>query len=873
MNRIASQAPIHIPTSPFVRLVDLCVRHAWWTIVLALALAIGAAIYAAKHFAIHTDVRDLISPNLPWSQRSQQYQNEFPQRDIIVVLDGPTAEGVEQAATEFADALTARTDRFRVVSHPGSGSFFEQNGLLFLSIDEVKRIADGLSRADALLGTLASDPSLRGALDALSLVLLGVERGEIKLDDAARPMIAAADTAEAVLAGRPASFSWRALASGSTTNPEDLQRFLQVQPVLDFTALQPGHAATEAIAQIASQLDLAGQYQVRVRQTGIIPINDDEFGTIKQNAELNVAMTLLAVLIILWLALHSFRIILAAVVSLFVGLAISSAVGLFLVGALNLISVAFFVLFIGLGVDFGIQFSVRYRAERHDHSDLHAALHSAALKAGGPLALAAIATAVGFASFLPTSYRGLSELGEIAGAGMIIAFLTSITLLPALLAVLNPPGEPHPVGFKVLAPLDHFTERHRVPIIATTLVVVVLASPLLFFLRFDFNPLHLRSADVESVETYIELGNDPQTGANAIDMLAPDLAAADQIAQRIAKLPQVAQARTLSNLVPSDQEEKLKLIHDAAAAIDESLNPTELEKAPTDQENIDALTMTAETLAKVAGKEQGPGPDAARRLSRLLSQLAEADPAIRERLQAVLVEPLHFSLDQLRSELKAQPVSIESIPPDLRREWITPDGRARLEVLPKGDPEDTQTLQNFVRAVLAVEPNAVGPAVVLYEAGRTVVRAFILSGVYALSAIFVLLLSTLRRIGDVLLTLVPLLVAGLVTMELCVAFDLALNFANILALPLLLGVGVAFKIYYIVAWRSGKTHLLQSSLTRAVLFSGMTTATAFGSLWMSSHPGTSSMGKLMALSLLCTMAAAVLFQPVLMGPPRMKAQA
>jgi len=156
----------------------------------------------------------------------------------------------------------------------------------------------------------------------------------------------------------------------------------------------------------------------------------------------------------------------------------------------------------------------------------------------------------------------------------------------------------------------------------------------------------------------------------------------------------------------------------------------------------------------------------------------------------------------------------------------------------------------------------------LFEAGNTVVSAFITAGFFALAAIAILLLITLRRIADVLLTLVPLLVAGVVTLEMCVILDLPLNFANIIALPLLLGVGVAFKIYYIMAWRAGKTALLQSSLTRAVVFSAMTTATAFGSLWLSSHPGTSSMGKLMALALVCTMAAAVLFQPALMGPPR-----
>jgi len=215
-----------MPTASIIRLVELCVRRPWWTIVLALALAVAAGAYAARHFAIHTDIRELISPDLAWAQRAQQYMNEFPQRDILVVLDAPTPEMAEQAATKLADALAAEPDRFRAVSHPGSGSFFEQNGLLFLSTDEVRRITDGLIQADALLGTLASDPNLRGALDALSLVLIGVERGEIKLDDARKPMTMAADTAEAALAGRPAAFSWRALASGEPSDSRDLRRFL-----------------------------------------------------------------------------------------------------------------------------------------------------------------------------------------------------------------------------------------------------------------------------------------------------------------------------------------------------------------------------------------------------------------------------------------------------------------------------------------------------------------------------------------------------------------------------------------------------------------------------------------------------------------------
>jgi hypothetical protein len=855
-------------TSPIVRIVALSARRPWWTIALVVALAVCSGIYAARHFTIKTDVNELISKDEPWAQRALEYMKHFPQWGIIVVVDAPSPEATEQATAKLVEGLRQRPAQFHAVSQPGGGSFFARNGLLFLPTAEVAKATDGISRAEPLIGTMASDPSLRGVLDALWLALLGVQRGDLKLDDMTRIFDTAADTADDVLAGRPASFSWRVLASGKPGTPPDARRFVLVEPVLDFRALQPGRAATEAIAQIAADLGLARDYQARVRQTGRIPMEDDEFGTIKQHAELNATLTLLAVLIILWLALRSFRIILAVAASLFAGLAISAATGLLVVGAFNVISVAFFVLFVGLGVDFGIQFSVRYRAERHDCPGLEAALVSSARKAGGPLALAAIATAVGFASFLPTAYRGLSELGQIAGMGMLIAFATSITLLPALLAILNPPAEPHPMGFAWLAPADRFLERHRVAVVAITVVVVLAASPLLFFLPFDFNPLHLRSAKVDSVAAYLELAKDPRAGASAIDILAPNLAAADATAQRLAGLPQVAQATTISNLVPTDQDAKIKLINAADAAIESSLNPEKVDPHPTDQETSEALASMAARLTTMAADAHGPGADGARHLAGLFTRLAQGEPAARARFEGAIVDPLRYSLDQLRGELKPEPVTVATIPPDLANEWLTPDGRARIQALPSGDPNNTETLRNFVNAVTAVEPNTTGAAVLLYEAGNTVVHAFIQSGIFALSAIALLLWVTLRRIGDVLLTLVPLLVAGVVTLELCVVLDLPLNFANIIALPLLLGVGVAFKVYYIMAWRTGKTALLQSSLTRAVVFSAMTTATAFGSLWLSSHPGTSSMGKLMALALVCTMAAAVLFQPALMGPPR-----
>jgi uncharacterized protein len=854
--------------STIVRIVDFCTRHAWLVILVGATLAVLSAGYAAKHFVITTDVDRLISDDVPWTRRQSAFDSEFPQWGILAVVEAPTPELVSQATTRLAEALSRRADVIGAIRQPGGGSFFERDGLLFQSPDQLARTTKSLTDAKPILETLAADPSLRGELDALSLGVIGVQRGELKLDDLTRPLTMVADTLDDVLAGRPASFSFRELASDAPASPRDLRGIIEIKPKLNFGALKPGFAATEAIKQAARDLNLAEHYQARVRLTGRVPIDDDQFGTLKQGAALNATASICAVLVILWLALRSPRIILAVVLSLVVGLAATAALGLLMVGAFNLISVAFAALFIGIGLDFGIQFSVRYRSERHDHEDILTALESAAQKVGSPLALAAAATLIGFFSFLPTDYRGLAELGQIAGCGMLIAFAMSITLLPALLRVLHPPGESHSMGFTFLAPIDHFMERHRIPIVVTTLVVVVALSPLLYFVRFDFNPLNLHDSKVESVATFLDLRRDPETGANSVEISAPSLDAANAMAKRLASLPEVRRTTTLSSFVPDDQDEKLHRIQQTANAVDATLNPQDSDPPPTDKDNVDDLTATADSFRKIAGDRQGPGAAAARRAADLFSRLANAAPSMRAKAAAVFVPPLQILLDGLREALKAEKITIGNLPAAVKSAWLAEDGHARVQLLPKGDPNDDSVLSSFATAVLKIEPSATGAAVSFVESGRTVVRAFVEAGICALAAIALLLWVTLRRLGDVLLTLVPLLLAGVVTMELSVILGLTLNFANIIALPLLLGVGVAFKIYYIMAWRAGKTALLQSTLTRAVVFSAMTTATAFGSLWLSNDPGTSSMGKLMALSLVSTLAAAVLFQPLLMGPPR-----
>ncbi len=299
---------------------------------------------------------------------------------------------------------------------------------------------------------------------------------------------------------------------------------------------------------------------------------------------------------------------------------------------------------------------------------------------------------------------------------------------------------------------------------------------------------------------------DPNTGANAINVMTNSEDGAKKIEARLEQLPEVLRVMSLDSFVPDDQPAKLKLIAQGAKVLNPALNPDSIDAAPSDAENVEALKGSAESLRRAAGDGRGPGAVASRRLADALSKLADSNEATRNKVQAIFVMPLKVVLDQLKNSLQAQPVSLKTLPAGLVSSWKTKDGLERVEALPRGDPNDNDTLRKFAGAVLAAEPNAIGGPVSILKSGDTVVKAFIHAGIWALGVISILLWLALRRITDVLLTLVPLLVAGTVTLEICVLIGLPLNFANIVALPLLLGVGVAFKIYYVTAWRAGRTN-------------------------------------------------------------------
>jgi uncharacterized protein len=855
-------------SSLIARLVSVCIHRP--SFVVALAVVLGAAMihYVVGNFAMTTDTSALLSPKLAWRVQETAFDTAFPSdnSNIVVVVDGQTPELSEEAAARLTKRLSAQTNLFHAVQRPDAGPFWAHNRLLFASIDDVKTVTAQLVKAQPFLGPMASDPSIRGLSDTLSLALQGVNSGHALLQDLRTPIRTLADALQDLAADKPSFFSWSALIAERKPDKSELRHIILIDPALDFTQLEPGKLPIDAIRAAAKSLQLDNAHGVRVRLTGSVPLQDDEFATLAQRAGLIAALASGAIILMLWLAVRSVGLIASILATTILGLVTATALGLAVFHRFNVISAAFIPLFVGLGIDLGIQFSVRYRAERGTGSNVGTALIATGRGMGRSLTLAATAIAAGFLAFAPTAYYGVSQLGVIAGLGMFIALTLNLTLLPALIALTDPPGAPDRQTDLGLAAIDNYVLGHRRLVLGMGVIAAAISAMLVPLLHFDFNPIHLRSAKVESVATLDDLMRDPDQSPNTLEVVRPDLTAADQLAAKFRAHPEVSSARTLSSFIPAGQPEKIALIADAADLLNLTLNPLVVAAPPSDAQVADSLNRAAENLRRASTSDASLRADA-HRLADQLSGLAQARPSVRVKAAEMLIPGFVTMLDQIRNLLQPQPISVATLPPPLAREWQTPDGRARISIAPKGDSNDVAVLDRFIAVGIKIAPDVTGTAIVIQASGRAVVGAFIEAGALSFVAITGLLLVALRRVRDVAITMAPIVLTGLLTMGTCVLIRQPLNFANIIALPLLFGIGVAFHIYFVMSWRAGNSHLLTSSLARGVFFSALATATGFGSLLASSHPGTASMGLLLMISLVWTLVSALLFQPALMGPP------
>ncbi len=838
-------------------------RHALALVVPIVAAAAVIGVLTARHIGIDTDTEKLFSPTLAWRRAEAEMDRAFPQNTnlLALIVNGATPDQAEDAAAVLARRLAAEPDLFQDVRQPDGGPFFQKNGLLFLSRADVQSFADTIIAAQPMLGTLAADPSPRGVFDALDLLAQGPLNGAISVDELTRPFRAVARAVDAAVDGRYQPLSWQQLLSDRKPLAREMRRVVLARPALNYGVIEPARRAIEAAHAAAQAEGFVPERGVRVRATGPAALSDDQLAALKEGAGIAAAAALGLLVFWLILALRSLRTAAAILITLAIGLVACVGFAVGVVGPFNPISVAFAPLFIGIAIDFGIQFSVRYAAERELSPGVADAFQKTAAGVGLPLVVAGAATAAGFLALFPTEYRGMSDLGLIAGAGMLIALALNLTLLPALLTLFRSRGFKEAGGLASAAPLDRFLIRHRGRVMAVAGVAAALSAVALTGLRFDFDPINLENPKSESVQTLFDLMRDPDTSPYSLDLLTGSADSAADLARRGAALPEVSQAIWIGSFVPEDQRAKLDILADARDLLGPTLSPVSVKPDPSPQEVLDAAARCATDVGKLAARADPASAELSAALGRALAR----GPAIVPMLAANLSQGVTRRLEDMRLTLQAAPVSLDTIPPELKRDWVAADGRHRIEIFPKGDARDPNVLRRFVTAVRAIAPDASGMPIGIQESARTVIRAFAVAGCIATAAITLLLAVVLRRMRDIAAVLGPLLLAGLLTLATTVPAGIPLNFANIVTLPLLLGIGVAFDIYFVLRWRAGEPGLLRSPTARAVVFSAVTTGTAFGSLALSKSPGMADMGKLLSLGLFYTLICTLFVLPALLG--------
>jgi uncharacterized protein len=846
-------------------LVDRCRRHALLVVLAGAGLAVFAGLYAAGHLGIDTNTDDMFAKSLPWRRAALTFKAEFPQfTDLLVaVIDAREPEEAEATAAGLAKALAADHADFHSVTRPDTSQFLRQEGLLFLDLKDLEALLERTIDAEPFLGQLAADPSARGLFAALSLLGKGVVEGQVDLTPYRTSMQAFHEALNETLAGRPQPLSWRRLIGGKTAQLGGPYKFVLAQPVLDLGALEPGGKATRAVRAAAAKLEFVKSGDARVRVTGNVALADEEFASVAEGALTGLIASIVLISLWLFLAVRSWRLIVPILSTLGLGLMLTLLFAAVAVGTLNLVSVGFGILFVGIAVDFAIQFCVRYRAMRHAHQDPAAAMAETGRRVGGQILVAAAATAAGFLAFVPTEFRGVAELGLIAGVGMVIAFVCTMTFLPAMIGLCRPRGEAEEIGFRWAVPLDVSLRRGRRRVLIAFAGLAVLGAVLLPRVSFDSDPLDTKNPNTEAMRTLRDLMDSPLTNPFTIDILAPNATAAKTLAARLRSLPLVDGVESINSFVPDKQQEKLAQIADAALLLGPAVGP-QVPAAPVTAAAIRAAARKAQAQLKEASAKR-PQDRLLAAIAGDLGRLAAAPDRLLLAADAALTRFLPTELDDLRTALSVQPVTLRSIPPDLARNWLLPDGRARVQVLPKEAAANSRGLAKFAAEVTAVAPDAGGAAVTIEATSATIVGSFRSAAVAAVAAIAVILFVALRRVLDMSLVLAALLLSSLMTVVIIVLLPLPLNYANIIALPLLLGLGVSFNIYFVMNWRAGQVAMLGSATARAILFSALTTGTAFGSLALSAHPGTASMGRLLIISLGCTLVANLAFVPALLA--------
>ncbi|WP_349432077.1 MMPL family transporter [Methylomarinum sp. Ch1-1] len=845
------------------------------TLILLTCLLCGWSLfYAAGHLGIDTDTTKILSEKLSFQQDRKRFIEAFPQEDqaILVVVETNMPEQTTKALDYLGTQFRKEKKQIESVYIPGAGDFFDRHGLLYLDLDELDELASKLDEAQPFIGSLADDNSLNGLL---SIIGQAISQEIVELPADLNPLLNKIRRAvNAAGEAKTYRLSWQQEMLGEDRDLLRTQRFILLKPKLDFNELVPAEKSLAAVRVIVDEAKTVFP-DVSMHLTGEVVLEHDELISVTRSAEIALIFSVTLVFMVLYIGLRSIRMVLVTLTVLLMGLLLTSGFAALAIGHLNIISIAFAVLYIGIGVDYTIQLCLRYRELRQNELPRSQALRDAVRKVGPSITLCALTTSAAFFSFIPTAYKGVSELGIISGVGIFISLLITLTVLPALLKLFRvDTSSAITVASEGMFPdwVYRFPMRHASVVRWTSAALVLAGLGLLTQTRFDFNPLNLRDPDSESVATFRELLKTKDTSPMTLTALAKNKDEALDKARKLKRLEVVENAITIFDYIPEKQKAKLAIIEDLSLVLGLHLTTFPPMHHDTVENNMEVLDEFKQDIdehledqpdSELSGALHLLREDLDQFIAKLQSESEQAKKAMLDKLQFSLLDTLPATMNLLLKGLTAGPVTIDTLPEDLSERWLNKDGIYRIMISPSRDLNEAKNLREFVTEVRKVAPHATDLPVIYLESGNAVVGAFQQALVSALAAIILVLLIIQRSFKDALLILLPLMMTAILTGASTVVMNNPFNFANIIIIPLLFGLGVDGGIYIMYRLRNPEREqsVLRTSTARAVFFSLLTTLCSLVSMAFTPHPGLASMGQLLAIGLILTIVCTLIVLP------------
>jgi len=844
-------------------------------------LVAGVVQYTAGHLSINTDTAELIAPDAPFQQNRRKFEQAFSKdlHTLLLVVESDTPELTKSATKRLGRLLGADKTNFDSVYVPNDNEYFHRNGLLYLEQDDLQTLSNSLSQAQPFIGRISKEPNLTGFFSILEDALTSANKDQsVPID-----LTSLIDKINAALHkrvnGQNSLLSWENLiAEQKITQASANKGFINVLPKFDYSSIRPAENAIEAIRKAAVTIQEPNLPAVKVWVTGEVGLEDDELLGMSTGTFNASIFSVVLVFVILLKAYHSLALTLTTLFTLALGMVFCAGFAAFSVKELNLISVAFAVSNIGLGVEYAIHFCLRYRDNLLHHVDRVRAIRSTLISTSPSLLLCAGTTAIGLYAFIPTDYKGVSELGLLAGTSLFICLLVTLTVLPLLLkfvpvSVPKDADTSHPLLATLAEKFAHLTLHFAKPIAIGTVVLSALSIILVFNVKTDFNPLNLRDPQTESVIAFKSLMKDKDTSPMTLTVLASDADKAKALQQQLAKIDTVDKTISLFDFVPDNQEDKLAIIDEIALMLGaQPQRFPELQPDLAPEPGIVKLIKAIDTVlpTKKDAKEIESLTSLRKELNDMLLELDARQETSRrqfiEQVQITLLGTLPKVMNELYGSLNASAVTLDDVPQDIKDRWLSKSGLYRIQIVPKYDLNDLDKMAKFIADVQAIAPETTDLPIMYWESMKEVINAFQQAIIIALITIALLLLAIRRNLTDTLLVMTPLILAGLFTMASTVLTGTPINFANIIALPLLLGLGVDNGIHMVEKLHhslSEEQNIYQSSTARAMFYGALTTASSFAGLAFSPHEGIASMGLVITIGIFWIMTCTFVVLPAL----------